>query len=857
MKLLVLDGNSILNRAFYGIRLLTTKEGLFTNGIYGFLTMLQKILSDTEPQAVAIAFDRKSPTFRHKAYDGYKAQRKGMPEELAQQLPTLKELLQLLGYRLLECDGFEADDILGTLARSCREKSWDCVIATGDRDSLQLVGGGVTVRLLSTKMGQPVSTLYNEETVREEYGVTPPQLIDIKAIQGDSSDNIPGVPGIGAKGAQMLIQTFGSLDGVYSHLESPEIKPAMRNKLVSGEESARLSLFLGTIRSDAPVDDNPADFIPGPVDPEAGRLMARLELFKLMEKMGLSADFTEKGDSQAASSALCLLKTEPEALLNALRKQKTIYCQPAYENGRVCALYCAYEGEAACLQDKTCLEALWQDPNIRLVLHDSKPFFGALLRENIRLKGEVYDTLLAAYLLNPSAAAYDLSRLAQEYSVPERDGEEGIPEEARQAALLPALYPILSKKIEEKNQESLLKEIEFPLAAVLAGMELCGFAVDSDGILRYGQELQQEIDRIQEEIYDLVGYSFNINSPKQLGEALFVKLGLSHGKKTKTGYSTNAEVLESLKWAHPAVEKVLAYRTLTKLKSTYCDGLLKVVGEDGRIHSSFNQTETRTGRISSTEPNLQNIPVRTELGRELRRFFCARPGWVLVDADYSQIELRVLAHAAQDENMMAAFRENDDIHRRTASQVFHVPPEMVTPLMRSRAKAVNFGIVYGIGAFSLSKDIGVTQKEAKQYIEDYLHHFSGVDRFMKEAVEKAKERGYAETLFGRRRYLPELASKNFNMRSFGERVARNMPIQGAAADIIKIAMIRVDARLREEGLQAKLILQVHDELIVEAPKEEAQKVAALLTEEMEKAVKLDVPLIAEASIGETWYDAKG
>ena len=857
MKLLVLDGNSILNRAFYGIRLLTTKEGLFTNGIYGFLTMLQKILSETEPQAVAIAFDRKAPTFRHKAYDGYKAQRKGMPEELAQQLPNLKELLTLLGYHLLECDGFEADDILGTLARSCREKGWDCVIATGDRDSLQLVGNGVTVRLLSTKMGQPVSTLYDETAIREEYGVTPSQLIDIKAIQGDSSDNIPGVPGIGAKGAQMLIQTFGSLDGVYSHLDAPEIKPAMRNKLTAGEESARLSLFLGTIRTDAPVDDTPEDFIPGPVDPGAGRLMARLELFKLMEKMGLSADFTEESEKTEARQPLHLLEADPSALVKALEKQKDVYCQPAYTEGRVQALYCAYEGEAACLEDPESLRALWENSGVRLILHDSKPFFTALLREGIQPQAQVYDTLLAAYLLNPSAAAYDPSRLAQEYGVPEREAVEGLPEEARRAALLQALFPILSEKIAEKNQEALLKDIEFPLAAVLAHMELCGFAVDSDGIRRYGEELQGEIDRIQTEIYQLVGYEFNINSPKQLGDALFVKLGLSHGKKTKTGYSTNAEVLESLRWEHPAVEKVLAYRTLAKLKSTYCDGLLKVVGEDGRIHSSFNQTETRTGRISSTEPNLQNIPVRTELGRELRRFFCAQPGWVLVDADYSQIELRVLAHAAQDENMMAAFRENDDIHRRTASQVFHVPPEMVTPLMRSRAKAVNFGIVYGIGAFSLSKDIGVTQKEAKQYIDDYLHHFSGVDRYMKEAVEKARELGYAETLFGRRRYLPELSSKNFNMRSFGERVARNMPIQGAAADIIKIAMIRVEARLREEGLRARLILQVHDELIVEAPKEESEKVASLLTEEMEKAVRLDVPLVAEASIGETWYDAKG
>ena len=853
MKLLILDGNSILNRAFYGIRILTTKDGLYTNGIYGFLTMLQRLLGETEPDAVAIAFDRKAPTFRHKAYDGYKATRKGMPEELAQQLPTLKELLQLLGYRLVECDGFEADDILGTFARVCREEGTQCVIATGDRDSLQLVGGGVTVRLASTKMGQPQVTVYDEAKIREEYGVEPAQLIDIKAIQGDTSDNIPGVAGIGPKGAGELIRRFRDLDNIYDHLDELDIKAGQKKKLADSRDNAYLSRWLGTIRTDAPVDTVLGDYIPKPVDPRAGALMAKLEFFTLMEKMGIEPAEAQPAPREESGAPSWVWSGEAPENWRALLGETAALC-PSYEkDGSLAGLLAASGGLVFPLSMWDDMAFLCGHEGVTKLVPSTKQLYAALEPRGAQLAGPVFDVSLAAYLLNPSAKGYETPRLAQEYGVPMPQLEN---EEAAACAALPALHETLAAQIREKGQEKLLEEIELPLARVLAHMETEGFAVDSEGIRAYGEKLEGEISRLLAEIYEAVGYEFNVNSPKQLGDALFVKLGLSHGKKTKTGYSTNAEVLEGLRYEHPAVEMVLSYRALAKLKSTYCDGLLKVIGADGRIHSSFNQTETRTGRISSTEPNLQNIPVRTELGRELRRFFLARPGWVLVDADYSQIELRVLAHVADDKNMIQAFLDNDDIHRRTAAQVFHLPEDMVTPLMRSRAKAVNFGIVYGIGAFSLSKDIGVTRKEAEQYINDYLAHFSGVDAYMRRTVEEAKEKGYAETIFGRRRYLPELASGNFNMRSFGERVARNMPIQGAAADIIKIAMIRVDERLRREGLRARLILQVHDELIVECPEEEAERVSALLTEEMENAVHLSVPMLAEAKIGRTWFEAK-
>ena len=854
MKLLVLDGNSILNRAFYGVRLLTTKEGLYTNGIYGFLTILQKLRAELSPAAVAVAFDLPAPTFRHREYAGYKANRKGMPPELAQQLPTLKELLSLLGYRLVTCEGYEADDILGTLSKSCAEAGDQCVLATGDRDSLQLVGPRVTVRLASTKLGQPQVTLYDEERIKEEYGVTPRELIEIKAIQGDASDCIPGVAGIGPKGAGELIRAYHSVDYIYEHLGELDIKEGMRKKLAEGRDSAFLSRRLGTIRTDAPVDAKPEDYLSAPADsPAAARLMAKLEFFSLIDRMGLSAPPPEPEAVKSEGVRIAEGTGGPE-LLDAVRKSGRADFSAAAEDGklRVCL---NVSGTVHTLEDAETIRALFADPNVRKNTHDIKPVFAALLRDGGRMEGPVLDTMLAAYLLNPSASGYEPLRLAREYGVPVPEDGALSPQQAA-AAVLPALSDRLSQKIAENGQTELLEKIEIPLADVLAHMESEGFAVDAGGIRAFGEVLEQRIGEIQKQVYDSVGYEFNINSPKQLGDALFIKLGLSHGKKTKTGWSTGAETLEKLRYDHPAVELVLDFRALTKLKSTYCDGLLKVVAPDGRIHSSFNQTETRTGRISSTEPNLQNIPVRTDLGREMRRFFIARPGWALVDADYSQIELRVLAHVADDKNMIGAFRDNDDIHRRTAAQVFHMPEELVTPLMRSRAKAVNFGIVYGIGAFSLSKNIHVSVAEAKRYIEDYLAHFSGVDAYMKRVVEEAKENGYVQTLFGRRRYLPELRSSNHNLRAFGERVARNMPIQGTAADIIKIAMIRVQRRLEREKLKAKLILQVHDELIVEAPRMEAETVSAILTEEMQNAVSLSVPMVAEAKTGRTWYEAK-
>ena len=857
MKLLVLDGNSILNRAFYGIKLLTTKDGLFTNGIYGFLTMLKKISEETNPDAVAIAFDMRAPTFRHQEYAGYKAQRKGMPEELAQQLPNLKELLQLLGYCLLEKEGYEADDILGTLARASREQAAECVIATGDRDSLQLVGNGVTVRLAATKFGQPQVTVYDEAKILEEYGVTPSQLIDIKALQGDSSDNIPGVAGIGPKGAGELIRSFHNLDAIYEKLDELDIKEGMRKKLREGKESAYLSRKLGTIFTEVPIDTDVKHYtMQEPDRAAAARLMARLELFSLIPKWGLD-ELPASTPEEAASRQVLVKNTgEGAGLLIPLEEQGRADLTALYEGELLSRLLIPLNGAVHVVNaDKAFVRALCVNPKIKKNVHNSKPFYAALAQLGIVMKGFGMDTLLAAYLLNPSSSEYSVERLAAEYEIEAVQTESDIPE-AAQAALLPVVVDALTVAIDKNNQRELLETIEQPLARVLAQMETAGFAVDANGIEEYGKGLQVRIEEIQSRIYQEVGYEFNINSPKQLGQALFEKLGLHTGKKTKSGYSTNAEVLEGLRYDHPAVELVLEYRGLAKLKSTYCDGLLKVVGADGRIHSKFNQTETRTGRISSTEPNLQNIPVRTEQGKELRRFFTARPGWVLVDADYSQIELRVLAHIANDQAMIEAFRRNEDIHRITAAQVFRMPEQMVTPILRSRAKAVNFGIVYGIGAFSLSKDIGVTRKEADEYIKAYLAHYDGVRSYMETVVAEARDKGYVETLFGRRRYLPELSSSNFNLRAFGERVAMNMPIQGTAADIIKIAMVRVEERLRKEKLEAQLILQVHDELIVEAPQAEAELVARLLTEEMQGAVSLAVPMLAEASTGFTWYDAK-
>ncbi|NBJ89133.1 DNA polymerase I [Acutalibacter sp. 1XD8-36] len=855
MKLLVLDGNSILNRAFFGIKLLSTKSGDFTNGIYGFLTMFRKIYDETSPDAVAIAFDMRAPTFRHRQYAGYKSNRKGMPDELAQQLPVLQQLLQDLGYRIVTCEGWEADDILGTLSAACEREGNSCVIATGDRDSLQLVSPATTIRLMSTKFGQPQVTVYDEAKIMEEYGVTPIQMIDLKAIQGDSSDCIPGVAGIGPKGAGELVQKYGSLTNIYNSLDDPEMKPAARKKLEASRENAFMSYELGTIRRDAPIDTELEKYIPTSGDPQrAGAAMVRLELFSLIEKFGLTAAPVQKAAATAGRPETIELP-DGAPMLARLEDAGAAYffCQWG-KSGELESIVFAHKDILwRVTPDSAFLLAFFTNPLIKKHTHDVKPLHRLALAMGCRIESVAMDTALAAYLLNPSASGYDLLRLAAEYSVPLPDFEE---EEYNCAAVMPGLCEALHKAIDGNNQQELLENIEIPLSFVLAQMEHTGFYVDSVSIREYGEKLQAEVEALHGSIIQQVGYDFNINSPKQLGEALFEKLGLPHGKKTKSGWSTSADVLESLRLMNPVVDEILRYRTVAKLKSTYCDGLLKVIGPDGRIHSSFNQTETRTGRISSTEPNMQNIPVRTPIGRELRKFFAAEHG-VLVDADYSQIELRVLAHVANDPAMREDFLKGHDIHASTAARVFNMPQELITSQLRSRAKAVNFGIVYGIGAYSLSQDIGVSVKEADAYIKEYLRNYSGVDAYMKEVADSARERGYVEDMFGRRRYLPELKSSNFNMRSFGERVARNMPIQGAAADIIKIAMIRVSRRLEREGLRARMILQVHDELIVECPEDEQEQVRALLTEEMEQAVNLSVPMVAEANAGKTWYDAKG
>lgn len=846
MKLLVVDGNSILNRAFYGIRLLTTKDGQFTNAIYGFLTMLLKIQEDVTPDAVAIAFDLKAPTFRHKAYEGYKSNRKGMPEELHQQLQPLKDLLTLLGYTIITKEGYEADDILGTLSHTCKVNGDECVLATGDRDSLQLINDKVTVRLASTKGGKANAILYDEKKIMEDYGVTPRQLIEIKAIQGDSSDCIPGVPGIGPKGAGDLIQRFNNLDYIYENLDTIDIKDGMRKKLRENKDSAYMSRMLGEIKLDIPIDTDINHYLVNCTQPdEASRMMAKLELFSLIDKFKLKeVESAEETPKEKKKYSLNEKNT-----IDLSGKELYIYSN-SKSKGDIDYLYIIEENEIIKTTD---VDTVLKSENKKYV-YSSKELFAYANKNGFEIKNLVFDVTLASYLLNPNSSSYDIDKLNGEYEVETYDGED---EFLCNIAPMIDLCNILEKKIEQCNQKKLLNEIEIPLSNVLAKMENLGFAVDKQGIEDFGKMLKENIENLKSEIYNSVGREFNINSPKQLGVALFEDLALPCKKKTKSGYSTSADVLESLKNQHPVVSMVLQYRTLSKLNSTYCEGLLKVIGDDGRIHSSFNQTETRTGRISSTEPNLQNIPVRTELGREMRKFFTAREGWVLVDADYSQIELRVLADISGDKNMIDAFKNNQDIHAITASQVFDMPLDFVTGEMRSRAKAVNFGIVYGIGAYSLAKDIGVTNKEAKNYIESYLKHYSGIDKYMHDVVEKAKDTGYVETVFGRRRYLPELSASNGMTRAFGERVARNAPIQGTAADIIKIAMIKVDKRLTEENLEARLVLQVHDELIVECPSHESMRVAMILQEEMEKAVSLSVPLVADSAVGKTWYDAKG
>ena len=841
MKLLAIDGNSLINRAFYGIKLLSTKDGKYTNAVYGFINILFKLMENEQPDGVAVAFDIKKPTFRHLKYEAYKAGRHAMPDELREQFPLVKEWLQLAGYHCIECEGFEADDILGTLAAAAVKSGNECVVATGDRDSLQLVSENTRVLLAATRMGQTEVINYTPEKVFERYSITPKEMIELKALMGDSSDNIPGVAGVGEKTATDLISRYHSIDYIYENIDSLEIKEGIRNKLKDGKDSAYLSRWLGTINLEAPIDADFEKYRKNQVDEDKlSAFMVELELFKLIERMNLKpvSVKAEKKEAQAKKVAVCEYNGQMPRIADI------------YIEGDTGAM--VSEGKAFALsRDELC--ALLSSKETKKRVYGYKE----LCKRFENIENVTFDTLLAGYLCNPSSNDYSLERLAAEYSViiPETEGDANdlIKSAITLSAVNDALYELLSKNDEIK----LLEEIEVPLAKVLANMETEGFLADCEGLKAKGEELAQRIAEIEKEIFNLAGTEFNVNSPKQLGEILFVKLGLPAKKKTKSGYSTNADVLESLRYDFPIVELILEYRQLAKLKSTYCDGLLSAVAEDGRIHSTFNQTEARTGRISSLEPNLQNIPVRTEEGRQLRKFFIAKEGFVLCDADYSQIELRVLASIAEDKAMIEACNSGIDIHTLTASEVFDIPVDMVLPIMRSRAKAVNFGIVYGIGAFSLAKDIGVSRAEADRYIKGYLATYPCVARYMDKVIEKAKLDGFVTTAFGRRRYLPELSSSNGMLRAFGERVARNAPIQGTAADIIKIAMIRVYERLEKELPSAKLILQVHDELIVECKEADADKACKILEEEMENAANLKVRLSVDANKGKNWLEAKG
>ena len=851
MKILVIDGNSILNRAFYGIKLLTTKDGKFTNGIYGFLNILFSLEHEYTPDAVAIAFDLKAPTFRHKMYALYKGNRKGMPDELAEQMPVLKELLGAMGYRLVECEGWEADDILGTIADKCPKDDM-CYIATGDRDSLQLVTDNVHVVLASSRMGKTQYIEYDPAKIKEEKGVEPKKLIEVKALMGDSSDNIPGVSGVGEKGATDLISKFGDIDYIYDNLNTIKITDGMRKKLERDRDNAFMSRTLGTISVEVPVDTDINDYIPSDMNKtKVKSMLTSLEMFKFIDRLGLN-DVETVFETDREVLKYEFIPENPDDLIDNIKSSGEFYfiADYNYETALV-----KFENKIFRVGFNLILDIL-SDNNIKKYTHDLKTLSAHLLKNGYDINNVVFDTLLAGYLLNPNAKDYAVHTLSDNYAV-SAEIENSDDDSVKTFALFCSLCAVLNGKIEENGQTMLLRDVEIPLSVVLSSMELYGFAVDKEGIVEFGLMLEKRIDALVREIYDYSGCAFNLNSPKQLGEVLFETMNLPAKKKTKTGYSTSAEVLEGLIDVHPIIPDILEYRTLSKLKSTYCDGLLKVIASDGRIHSTFTQTETRTGRLSSTEPNLQNIPVRSELGREMRKFFRAEDGFVLCDADYSQIELRVLADIADDKNMIEAFNNGDDIHAITASQVFKMPMDMVTPLMRSRAKAVNFGIVYGIGAFSLAKDIGVTRAKAAEYIKSYLSHYSGVDNYMYNIIADAKEKGYVTTLFGRRRYLPELNMSNAVQRAFGERVARNMPIQGTAADIIKIAMVRVYDRLKRENMRSRLIMQVHDELIIEAPEDERVKALNVLKEEMENAVKMKVTLSVDAHAGKTWYEAKG
>ncbi len=885
MKLLAIDGNSIVNRAFYGIRTLTNREGFPTNAIYGFLMIMQRMIDEVAPDAVAVAFDLKEKTFRHKKYDGYKAHRKAMPEELSVQIPKLKEVLRAMNVPCFELPGWEADDLLGSMARMSEETGYRTVIATGDKDALQLINEKTHVYLVTSRMGKTTTKEMDEDRFQEEYGFLPKGIVELKALMGDSSDNIPGVKGVGEKTATSLVQAYQTVEHIYANLDEIEIKDSVRKKLKDDKESALMSHELATICTDAPFDFEPSQMLRKPVNQSAlYQLFLELDFHKMIEQMGLHAPQGDKPATETLeqSEIETVEVTDKETLEKITSDWKAAQFVSVIILPQMNGVAVKCENMVAVLLENqlegfaNALKVLFSD-EVNKIAHDAKEMMHILLEQGLQTEGFLFDTAVAAYLLAPTDGSYALERVFSTYFPQDSSENTAKVDYTKEAIFSPLsiqrdeamsaiskdcmkiekLYFLLKERLEALSMMSLYETVELPLCAVLANMEHVGFRIDKEALKTYGVGLKEKIEELTSLIYDLAGEKFNLNSTQQLGVILFEKLQMPVIKKTKTGYSTSVEVLERLQGMHPIIDAMMEYRKLTKLNSTYVEGLAKVIAEDGRIHTSFQNMVTATGRLSSTEPNLQNIPVRTAQGAKIRTMFVASEGNVLVDADYSQIELRLLAHIAKDEDMIRAFNEGQDIHKTTAAQVFSVSLDEVTDQMRYQAKAVNFGIVYGISEFSLAQDIGVTRKEAGAYMKKYFEVYHGVREYMNDVVVKAKQDGYVKTEMGRRRWLPELKSSNHNLRAFGERVALNMPIQGLGADLMKLAMIRVYDRLRVEGLKAKLVLQVHDELIVDAPIEEAEIVRKLLTEEMQAVAKLSVPLLSEANVGQNWGEAKG
>ncbi len=864
-KLLIIDGNSILNRAYYGIRMLNAPDGTPTNAVYGFLNILFKQLDEIKPDGVCVAFDVKEKTFRHKMYDLYKAQRKPAPDDFLVQLPLIKEVLNGMNITCLENPGYEADDIIGTVSRICDEKNIECYILTGDKDDLQLASKNVKISLVITQMGNTTTTVYDNEGVFKKYGVTPKEFIDVKGLMGDASDNIPGVAGIGEKTAFSLIRNYKSIEEIYEQIETIDVTKSVREKLINGKEDAILSKTLATIDQNVPGNYNIGEYKLKEYKEELGEIFYRLNFKQFMSKLKITAQTSKR----TSCDKVCI--KNDESILSKI-DGKTVY-----------RLY--YEEQSIAVIDKDNYYYIENvsDASLKNFFEGSCPKIGYSIKEDIVYLAEKgiefnnleFDVMIGAYILNPVRNGYNLDEIALEMAGieigNETDEQSGqimmdfgdaksdnfLEQSAKELFAINELYEMLNKKIIENNQESLCYKIEMPLIKVLASMQIEGVLINKDALESFGQELKEKIDYYTKEIYNYAGKEFNINSPKQLGEVLFVDLELPHGKKTKTGYSTNADILEKLKNVHPIVANILEYRQVAKLKSTYVDGLLAVINsKTGRIHSNFKQTVTATGRLSSTEPNLQNIPVRTPLGREMRKMFVAPEGKIFADADYSQIELRVLSHIADDKNMQNAFLNDIDVHTQTASQVFKVPLNDVTSDMRTSAKAVNFGIVYGISDYSLSQDLNISFKEAKQYIEGYFENYPNIKLYLDNVIKDGAEKGYVSTIFGRRRYMPELRSSNKITQSFGERVAMNAPIQGTAADIIKIAMVNVYNALKDNNLKSKLILQIHDELIVESYPDEIEEVKKIVKTKMEEAAKLAVPLKVELNTGKSWFDTK-